>query len=364
MLVLPADHDIPDVDAFAAAVAAGAPAARDGKLVVFGIRARWPEVGYGYIERAEALEGAPGCHRVASFIEKPELELAQRFVASERHYWNSGIFLFGAARFLAELERLQPDVAAACELAARTAQEDHGCMRIDHPAFSRCRSISIDYAVMEHTADAAVVPAAFRWSDIGSWNSLWDTCGKDANGNVSRGDVMLTDVSDSYVCSTQRMVVGIGLKDTVVVETPDAILVADRAETQKVREVVEQLKAQGRPEHKLHRKVHRPWGTYEDVDAGERFRVKRITVNPGGKLSLQLHHHRAEHWVVVSGTAQITRGEETMLLTENQSTYIPLGVRHRLENPGMIPLQMIEIQSGAYLGEDDIVRFEDVYNRV
>jgi mannose-1-phosphate guanylyltransferase / mannose-6-phosphate isomerase len=363
MLVLPADHDIPDADAFAAAVAAGAAAAREKRLVVFGIPARWPEIGYGYIERGDPIDTAPGCHRVASFIEKPELELAQRFVASGRHYWNSGIFLFGAAHFLAELARQQPDVAAACELAARTAREDHGCMRIEHPAFTRCRSISIDYAVLEHTADAAVVPSEFRWSDIGSWNSLWDGSDKDARGNVASGDTVLTDVSGSYVRATHRLVVGIGLKNAVVVETPDAVLVADRAESQKVREAVEQLRAQGRPEHRLHRRVHRPWGCYEDVDSGARFRVKRITVNPGAKLSLQLHHHRAEHWVVVSGTARITRGEETMLLTENQSTYIPLGVRHRLENPGMIPLQMIEIQSGAYLGEDDIVRFEDVYHR-
>ena len=363
MLVLPADHDIPDAEAFAEAVAAAATAARARRLVVFGIRARWPETGYGYIERGEPLDAAPGCHGVASFIEKPELEIAERFVASGRHYWNSGMFLFGAEHFLSELARFQPDVAAACEAAARSVRDDHGCMRIDAAPFGRCRSISIDYAVLEHTADAAVVPADFRWSDIGSWNALWDASGKDAAGNVARGDVMLSDVSGSYVCSTQRMVVGIGLKDTVVVETPDAILVADRSESQKVREMVEQLKARGRPEHKLHRRVHRPWGTYEDVDSGERFRVKRITVNPGAKLSLQLHHHRAEHWVVVSGTARITRGEETLLLTENQSTYIPLGVRHRLENPGMIPLQIIEVQSGAYLGEDDIVRFEDAYHR-
>jgi mannose-1-phosphate guanylyltransferase / mannose-6-phosphate isomerase len=363
MLVLPADHDIPDTHAFAAAVAAGAAAARDKRLVVFGIPARWPEIGYGYIERGEPLQAAPGCHRVASFIEKPELEIAQRLVASGRHYWNSGIFLFGAAHFLAELERLQPELAAACELAARTAREDHGCMRIDPAAFSRCRSISIDYAVLEHTADAAVVPAQFRWSDIGSWNALWDGADKDRNGNVASGDTVLTDVAGSYVRATHRLVVGIGLKDTVVVETADAVLVADRAESQKLREAVEQLRARGRPECKLHRRVHRPWGCYEDVDSGERFRVKRITVNPGAKLSLQLHHHRAEHWVVVRGTARITRGEETLLLSENQSTYIPLGVRHRLENPGMIPLQMIEIQSGAYLGEDDIVRFEDVYHR-
>jgi mannose-1-phosphate guanylyltransferase / mannose-6-phosphate isomerase len=363
MLLLPADHDIPDGAAFAESVAAAAAAARARRLVVFGIRARWPESGYGYIERGEPLDAAPGCYGVASFIEKPEFEIAERFVASGRHYWNSGMFLFGAEHFLTELARFQPDVASACEAAARGVREDHGCMHIDAGAFARCRSISIDYAVLEHTADAAVVPAEFRWSDIGSWNALWDASAKDAAGNVARGDVLLDDVSGSYVCSTQRMVVGIGLRDAVVVETPDAVLVADRADSQKVRDAVERMKARGRPECRLHRRVHRPWGTYEDVDAGERFRVKRITVNPGAKLSLQLHHHRAEHWVVVSGTARITRGEETVLLTENQSTYIPLGVRHRLENPGMIPLQIIEVQSGAYLGEDDIVRFEDAYHR-
>jgi mannose-1-phosphate guanylyltransferase / mannose-6-phosphate isomerase len=363
MLLLPADHDIPDSEAFAEAVAAAAQAARARRLVVFGMRARWPEVGYGYIERGAPLDAAPGCCAVSSFIEKPELEIAERFVSSGRHYWNSGMFLFGAQHFLSELARFQPDVAAACEAAARSVREDHGCMRIDAGAFARCRSISIDYAVLERTADAAVVTADFRWSDIGSWNALWDASGKDAAGNVSGGDVLLADVSDSYVCSTQRLVVGIGLKDTVVVETPDAVLVAHRADSQKVREVVDQLRARGRSECKLHRRVHRPWGTYEDVDSGERFRVKRITVNPGAKLSLQLHHHRAEHWVVVSGTARITRGDETVLLTENQSTYIPLGVRHRLENPGMIPLQIIEVQSGAYLGEDDIVRLDDVYHR-
>jgi mannose-1-phosphate guanylyltransferase/mannose-6-phosphate isomerase len=364
MLVLPADHEIPDNAAFATAVATGIAAARRRRFVVFGIEARWPEVGYGYIERGTPVDAAPGCYGVASFIEKPELELAQRFVASGRHYWNSGMFLFGGAHFLQELARLQPDVASACELAAHSVLEDHGCLRVDSTIFGRCRSISIDYAVMEHATDAAVVPTAFAWSDIGSWNALWDTADKDAQGNVARGDVMLHDVSGSYVCSTHRVVVGLGLKDAVVVETPDAVLVADRRESQRVREVVEQLRTQGRTEHRLHRRVHRPWGCYEDVDSGERFRVKRITVNPGGKLSLQLHHHRAEHWVVVSGTARITRGEETILLTENQSTFIPLGVRHRLENPGMIPLQIIEIQSGAYLEEDDIVRLDDVYHRV
>jgi mannose-1-phosphate guanylyltransferase/mannose-6-phosphate isomerase len=363
MLVLPADHDIADEAAFGRAVSVGANAARAQRLVVFGVEARWPETGYGYIERGEALASLDGSYHVASFVEKPEIEIARRYVASGRHYWNSGIFLFGAARFVSELRRLQPELEAACQDAAGSLIEDHGCCRIDPAAFTRCRSISIDYAVLEHTDAAAVVPAGFRWSDIGSWNALWDSAEKDAQGNVTRGDVHVSDVSNSCIYSTHRMVVGIGLQDVVIVETPDALLVADRREAQCVREAVERLKSQGRPECSVHRIVHRPWGHYEDVDAGDRFRVKRITVKPGAKLSLQLHHHRAEHWVVVSGTARVTRGEEVMLLTENQSTYIPVGTRHRLENPGKIPLEIIETQSGAYLAEDDIVRIEDAYHR-
>jgi mannose-1-phosphate guanylyltransferase / mannose-6-phosphate isomerase len=363
MLVLPADHDIADDEAFARAVTTGAAAAQAQRLVVFGVEARWAETGYGYIERGDALAALEGCYHVEKFVEKPEVEIARRYVASGRHYWNSGIFLFGAARFVSELRRLQPDLEAACQDAAGSLIEDHGCCRIDPAAFSRCRSISIDYAVLEHTDAAAVVPTAFRWSDIGSWNALWDSAEKDEQGNVTEGDVQLSGVANSYVYSTRRMVVGIGLKDIVIVETPDALLVADRHSAQCVREAVERLKSQGRPECSVHRVVHRPWGHYEDVDAGERFRVKRITVKPGAKLSLQLHHHRAEHWVVVSGTARVTRGEEVMLLTENQSTYIPVGTRHRLENPGKIPLEIIETQSGAYLAEDDIVRIEDAYHR-
>ena len=364
MLVLPADHDIPDEKAFSQAVSAGTAAAQAQRLVVFGVEARSPETGYGYIERGEALTPFEGCYQVASFVEKPEIEIARRLVSSGRHYWNSGIFLFSAARFISELRRLQPELEAICQDAAGSLIEDHGCCRIDTAAFARCRSISIDYAVLEHTDAAAVVPADFRWSDIGSWNALWDSAEKDAQGNVTAGDVHVSGVSNSCIYSTHRMVVAIGLENLVIVETPDALLVADRREAQCVREAVEQLKSQGRTECRVHRVVQRPWGSYDDVDSGERFRVKRIAVNPGAKLSLQLHHHRAEHWVVVSGTARITRGEEVTLLTENQSTYIPVGVRHRLENPGKIPLQIIEIQSGAYLAEDDIVRIEDAYHRV
>ncbi|MBI3043026.1 MAG: mannose-1-phosphate guanylyltransferase/mannose-6-phosphate isomerase [Betaproteobacteria bacterium] len=363
MLVLPADHDIPDEQAFRQAVSAGTAAAQAQRLVVFGVEARWPETGYGYIERGEPLGQLEGCYQVARFVEKPEFELARRFVESGRHYWNSGIFLFSAARFIGELRRFQPEVEAVCQDVAGNLIEDHGCCRIDAAHFARCRSISIDYAVLEHTEAAAVVPGAFRWSDIGSWNALWEAADKDAQGNVTQGDVHVDGVSGSCIYATQRMVVAIGLENLVIAETPDALLVAGRNEAQRVREAVERLRSEGRTQCRAHRTVYRPWGCYEDVDSGDRFRVKRITVNPGAKLSLQLHHHRAEHWVVVSGTARITHGEEVTLLTENQSTHIPLGVRHRLENPGKIPLQIIEIQSGAYLAEDDIVRIEDAYHR-
>jgi mannose-1-phosphate guanylyltransferase/mannose-6-phosphate isomerase len=363
MLVLPADHDITDERSFARAVSLGAAAAQAQWLAVFGIEARWPETGYGYIERGDALASPEGCYRVAKFVEKPEVEIARRYVASGQHYWNCGIFLFGAARFLGELRRLQPELEVACQEAASTLIEDHGCCRIDPAVFSRCRSISIDYAVLEHTDAAAVVPAGFGWSDIGSWNALWDSAEKDAQGNAISGDAHASGVSNSYVSCTHRLVVAMGLDNVVIVETPDALLVANRRDAQCVREAVERLKTQGRPECSVHRTVHRPWGHYEDVDAGERFRVKRITVNSGAKLSLQFHHHRAEHWVVVRGTARVTRGDDVSLLTENQSTYIPAGMRHRLENPGKIPLEIIEIQSGAYLAEDDIVRIEDAYQR-
>ncbi|HXN15378.1 MAG TPA: mannose-1-phosphate guanylyltransferase/mannose-6-phosphate isomerase [Usitatibacter sp.] len=363
LLVLPADHDIPDESSFADAVQTGELAAAQGHLVVFGVEPRWPETGYGYIERAGDLPSAPGCYHVASFVEKPELEIATRLAASGRHHWNSGIFLFGAGAYLEELERQEPELAAQCCAAFEASRDEGDCLRIDAPAFELCRAISIDHAVLERTQRAAVVPARFRWSDIGSWDALWEGAEKDSHGNDAQGDVRLYDVANSCIRSSDRLVVGIGLKDTVVIDTPDALLVAARGETQRVREAVEQLRSQARTEHRAHRTVHRPWGSYDDIDAGERFRVKRITVEPGGKLSLQWHHHRAEHWVVVSGTARVTRGEEVTLLTENQSLYVGVGVLHRLENPGKVPLQIIEVQTGTYLGEDDIVRVEDAYQR-
>jgi len=364
LLALPSDHDIPDRAEFGEAIARGARAAALEHLVVFGVEPRWPETGYGYIERADDLAQAPGCHRVASFVEKPELEIATRLASSGRHYWNSGIFLFSARTYLDELERLDPELYAACIATSDASTGDNGCRRIDEAAFEKCRAVSIDHAIMEQTHLAAVVPARFRWSDIGSWDALWDRGGKDDEGNELHGDVQVHDSSNCYIRSNHRMVVGIGLEDVVVVETPDALLVAKRGETQRVREAVDQLRSRGRSEHRTHRLVHRPWGCYEDIDSGDRFRVKRISVNPGAKLSLQWHHHRAEHWIVVSGTAKVTRGEETTLLSENQSLYIAIGEIHRLENPGKVPLQLIEVQTGCYLGEDDIVRVEDVYERV
>jgi mannose-1-phosphate guanylyltransferase/mannose-6-phosphate isomerase len=363
MLVMPSDHDIPGTEAFAAAVAMGMAAAQRGRLVVFGIEPRWPETGYGYIERADPLPDAAGCFHVASFVEKPELEIATRLAGSGRHSWNAGIFLLGAAAYLAELERLEPELAAQCRKAAHASVDEAGFRKIDADAFERCPSISVDHAVLERTELAAVVPASFAWSDIGSWDALWDRADKDADGNECHGDVQLHEVADSYFHSSHRLVVGIGVSDVVVVETPDALLIAKRGETQRVRDAVDRLRARGRDEHRTHRTVHRPWGCYEDIDAGDRFRVKRITVEPGRKLSLQMHHHRAEHWVIVSGTARVTRGEETTLLTENQSIYIPLGELHRLENPGKVPLKLIEVQTGTYLGEDDIVRVDDAWQR-
>jgi mannose-1-phosphate guanylyltransferase/mannose-6-phosphate isomerase len=363
LLVLPADHDIPDAQAFAAAVRQGQGALEAGHLVVFGLTPSRAETGYGYIERGEPLDGIAGCHRVAGFVEKPELQIACRLVSSGRHYWNSGLFLFGAAHFLQELERFEPEIAAACHAAAATMMSQQECLALDATTFAACADASVDRAILEKTAACAMVAATFDWSDIGSWHTMWERSAKDEQGNVARGDAQLINVEDSYVHSTRRVVVGIGLRDMIVVETDDAVLVAPRECAQDVKEAVDLLRTQEREECRAPRRVMRPWGCYEDIDAGERFRVKRITVNPGGQLSLQLHHHRAEHWVVVRGTARVTCGDTVTLLGENQSTYIPMGVKHRLENPGKIPLEVIETQSGSYLREDDIVRLHDVYQR-
>jgi mannose-1-phosphate guanylyltransferase/mannose-6-phosphate isomerase len=360
LLVLPADHVIRDAAAFRKAVEVAIVAARAGNLVTFGVVPKSPETGYGYIRRGAAAGKA---WRIERFVEKPVQARAEEFLASGEYYWNSGMFVFAARRYLDELQRLAPDIAAACERAIGAAARDLDFTRVDAAAFAECRSESIDYAVMEKTSAAVVVPLDAGWSDVGSWSSLHDACPQDADGNVRKGDVLTEDTQGCYLYAESRLVAAVGLRDHVVVETKDAVLVAPRDRVQDVKALVAQIKQRGRSEHLLHREVFRPWGSYDSLDNGERFQVKRLVVRPGGVLSLQLHHHRAEHWVVVSGTARITRGEEVFLLEENQSTYIPIGVRHRIENPGKIPLHIIEVQSGGYLGEDDIVRFEDQYGR-
>lgn len=360
LLVLPADHVIRDVPAFHRAVHAALGAAQQGQLVTFGIVPTTPETGYGYIHRGPA-DGA--VFRIARFIEKPSAALAKEFLSSQEYYWNSGMFLFGARRYLEELGRLAPAIAGACAEAFAGAKADLDFTRIDPKLFAACPADSIDYAVMEKTSEAVVVPLAAGWSDVGSWAALHEASEPDAHGNVSRGDVIFEDSQGCYLYSESRLVSAVGLKDHVVIETKDAVLVAPRSRVQDVKKLVFRLKEQGRYEHSLHREVFRPWGSYDSIENGPRFQVKRLKVKPGAVLSLQLHHHRAEHWIVVSGTARITRGEEVFLLEENQSTYIPIGVRHRIENPGKIPLHIIEVQSGSYLGEDDIVRLEDHYGR-
>ncbi|MFV8834863.1 mannose-1-phosphate guanylyltransferase/mannose-6-phosphate isomerase [Aquisalimonas sp.] len=360
LLVMPADHAITDPTAFRQAVSAGAQAARDGALVTFGIRPAYAETGYGYI-RADLQGQEPVA--VAEFVEKPDLTTAEHYVRSGDYLWNSGLFLFRADRFLQELERFEPDMLAACREAVAGADQDLDFVRLAHDAFSRCRSDSIDYAVMERTRDAMVVPMDPGWSDLGSWAALQAATDADGDGNVTQGDVYAHDSHNSYIRSEHRLVATVGVENVVIVETADAVLVADRERVQDVKVIVDRLRRDGREEPLNHRRVVRPWGSYESIAGGERFQVKRIIVTPGASLSLQMHHHRAEHWVVVRGTARITRGDETFMLTEDQSTYIPLGVTHRLENQGKIPLELIEVQSGSYLGEDDIVRFTDVYGR-
>ncbi|HJS91198.1 MAG TPA: mannose-1-phosphate guanylyltransferase/mannose-6-phosphate isomerase [Steroidobacteraceae bacterium] len=369
LLVLPADHVIRDVPAFHKAVHAAEDAAAQGQLVTFGIVPTAPETGYGYIQiekgQRDSARGAAsgGVFKIARFVEKPSAAMAKDFVASQEYYWNSGMFLFGARRYLEELGRLAPAIANACTEAFAAAKADLDFTRIDKKLFEACPADSIDYAVMEKTSAAVVVPLAAGWSDVGSWAALQEASEADAHGNVSRGDVIYEDSQGCFLYSESRLVSAVGLKDHVVVETKDAVLVAPRSRVQDVKKLVFRLKEQGRYEHSLHREVFRPWGSYDSIENGPRFQVKRLKVKPGAVLSLQLHHHRAEHWIVVSGTARITRGEEVFLLEENQSTYIPIGVRHRIENPGKIPLHIIEVQSGSYLGEDDIVRLEDHYGR-
>ena len=362
MVVMPADHVIPDADAFRELAVRAIALAREGWLVTFGIVPDRAETGYGYIRKGEPLEDGEG-FRVSEFVEKPDLETAQRYLESGDYYWNSGIFVMKAGRWIEEMEKYQPEMLAACRKAAEGGQRDRDFCRVDREAFLACPEDSIDYAIMEKTERAVVLPMAASWSDVGAWQALWEISERDENGNVIEGDVFAHDVRDSLIIAQDHFVAAIGLEDVVIVDTPDALLVTRKDRSQDVKNIVAELKKTGRDEYRFHSRVYRPWGDYEGIDRGERYQVKRIRVKPGASLSLQLHHHRAEHWIVVKGTAKVTRGDETFILTENQSTYIPLGVKHRLENPGTIPLEMIEVQSCSYLGEDDIVRFEDKYDR-
>jgi len=390
MLIMPADHLIQDTPAFHRAVQTAGRLAKEGSVVTFGIVPTRAETGYGYIKLGSEIGPSSGeavpsptaptvlssdtsrltPHVLEKFVEKPDVDTAQAYVASGDFLWNSGIFMLQAETWLEAIGRFHPDILAVCSQAHEAGRQDGDFYRVDPAVFANCQSDSIDYAVMEKLAAAdashptcTVVPLDAGWSDVGAWSSLWDVLPQDPQGNILKGDVIAEDTHDSLLIAESRLLAAIGLHDVIAIETSDAILVAPRDRAQDVKRIVARLKADGRSEHQAHRRVYRPWGSYEGIDDGDRFQVKRITVKPGASLSLQMHHHRAEHWVVVRGTARVTRGDEVFLLSENQSTYIPIGVRHRLENPGTLPLDMIEVQSGAYLGEDDIVRFEDNYGR-
>ena len=358
MLVLAADHVIQNEEAFREAVRNATPYAESGKLVTFGIVPDLPETGYGYIRRGDVSPGEKDAvaFDVAQFVEKPNLDTAQAYVSSGEYYWNSGMFLFRARRFLEELKKYRPDILEACEKAMSVTDPDLDFIRVDEAAFVACPEESVD--------DAVVVPMDAGWSDVGSWSSLWEISNHTPEGNVHHGDVISHKTENSYVYAESGLVTTVGVKDLVVVQTKDAVLIADRSAVQDVKKVVEQIKAEGRHEHHIHREVYRPWGKYDSIDSGDRYQVKRITVKPGEGLSLQMHHHRAEHWIVVAGTAKVTINDDIKLLGENESIYIPLGATHSLENPGKIPLDLIEVRSGSYLEEDDVVRFADRYGRV
>jgi mannose-1-phosphate guanylyltransferase/mannose-6-phosphate isomerase len=367
LLVLPADHLLRDIAAFHQAILAGVAAAEAGKLVTFGILPDKAETGYGYIKQGEIIDnnvdGQARCFTVAGFIEKPNPDRAAKFVQDGNYLWNSGMFLFRADSFLAELQQFAPEMVTACRKAHAALTSDLGFLRLDRETFAACPADSIDYAVMEKTAKAAVVPMAPGWNDIGSWSALWEVGAKNGANNVIQGDVLTHDTNGSYIQAHHRLLTTVGVQDHVIIETADAVLVAHKDHVQDVKKIVQQLLAEKRSEANHHCQVFRPWGSYECISVGDRFQVKKIIVNPRAILSLQKHHHRAEHWTVVKGTAKITRNEEIFLLSENESTFIPLGFTHRLENPGVIPLELIEVQSGSYLGEDDIIRFSDNYGR-
>lgn len=359
LIVLAADHVIKDEARFHEAVLQAKSAAEEGQLVTFGIVPTSAQTGFGYIKAATK----EGRSRVEAFVEKPNQETAAKYVASGDYYWNSGMFAFRADVYLDELNKHRPDIYDACVAAYKGAAEDLDFIRLDKAQFERCPDESIDYAVMEKTENAVVIPLDAGWSDVGSWSAIWEVSEKDEFGNSTHGDVILKDTENSLLFSEERLVAAVGVKDIVLVETKDAVMVAHKDSVQDVKKIVKQLKEESRPESDWHRQVYRPWGSYDSIDSDERFQVKRIIVKPGATLSLQKHHHRAEHWIVVSGTAEVTCDDKVFLLSENQSTYIPLGSIHRLSNPGKVPLHLIEVQSGSYLGEDDIVRFDDQYGR-
>ena len=369
LLVMPSDHVILDVPAFQSVVREGAELAERGAIVTFGITPDSPETGYGYIQGGDEF-GDGGARTIARFFEKPDLATAQVYLDDGSYYWNSGLFMMRASVWLAAIKICRGDILAACVAAWEQGSVDGEFLRVDKDAFAQCPKDSIDYAVMERLASSkdtlppgVVIPLSAGWSDVGAWDALWEVLPKNEDGNVIQGDVVMVGSHNTLAISEGRLLACLGVDDMIVVQTPDAVLVAHKSKTQEVKEIVDHLKREGRSEGMLHRKVYRPWGSYDGVDVGERFLVKRIVVKPGSCLSLQMHHHRAEHWIVVRGTAKVTRGDSTFLVSENESTFIPLGTHHRLENPGRIPLEMIEVQSGSYLGEDDIVRFEDVYGR-
>ncbi len=362
LLVLAADHYIKDEEAFREAVRLGAQHAEAGRLVTFGIRPSRAETGFGYIHCGAPV--SPGGFAIGGFREKPAPDVAEQYVHDGSFLWNSGIFMFRASVLIAEMRRLRPDILQACQEAWRQAEEDAYFLHVAAEAFARCDDESVDYAVMEHTQSGIVLPLDAGWDDLGSWAAIWGISPQDAQGNNTQGDVMIFDAHNTLVRSQHRLVAAVGVDDLIIVETKDAVLVAHRDKCQQVKQIVQRLQAEDREEYASHPLVSRPWGHYDTVDRGERYQVKRITVLPGECLSLQLHYHRAEHWIVVSGTAKVVCGEKETILTENQSTYIPLGVKHSLSNPGKVPLELIEVQSGSYLGEDDIVRFEDRYGRV
>ena len=363
LLVLPADHLIGDETRFAGAVRAAVREAASGHLVTFGVVPAYAETGYGYIKAAGPTGVSDEGRRVDRFVEKPGAAAAARYVRAGGYYWNSGMFVFSASRYLDELRAHAKSVRNAVAAAHRKAVKDLGFLRLDAASFSRSPAISVDHAVMEHTSSAVMIPLEADWSDVGSWASLAELSQKDGAGNVARGDTILEGVRNTYIHAGERLVAAVGVTDLVIVDTADAVMVAAKGAAQDMGKVVARLRSEGRPEHRVHRKVHRPWGAFNDLHRGEGFKVKHIVVNPGQALSLQSHRHRAEHWIVVRGTAQVTRGDETFALSENQSTYIPLGTRHRLSNPGKLPLEVVEVQSGSYLEEDDIVRYEDAYGR-